>query len=159
MFFSRLGDTYLRILNTFLSGIRSSCHESEYLKFFTVRFCRMVHGDFLDRSSFTFYRSEDSYRKDFSFDVSHLRLCRLHWSFIPASPKETSFPFFYRGILYTAGFYLVEFISGSFLKQFGMCPWDYSGVPLQCHGVIRLDYAPLWFTAGLIFEKILTVHR
>ena len=53
----------------------------------------------------------------------------------------------------------MEFISGSFLKQFGMCPWDYSGVPLQCHGVIRLDYAPLWFTAGLIFEKILTVHR
>ena len=58
-----------------------------------------------------------------------------------------------------SGFYLVEFISGSFLKQFGMCPWDYSGVPLQYHGVIRLDYAPLWFTAGLIFEKILTVHR
>lgn len=77
----------------------------------------------------------------------------------PLSVKLSSFPFFYRGILYTAGFYLVEFISGSFLKQFGMCPWDYSGVPLQCHGVIRLDYAPLWFTAGLIFEKILTVHR
>ena len=73
----------------------------------------------------------------------------------PLSVKLSSFPFFYRGILYTAGFYLVEFISGSFLKQFGMCPWDYSGVPLQCHGVIRLDYAPLWFTAGLIFEKIL----
>lgn len=73
----------------------------------------------------------------------------------PLSVKLSSFPFFYRGILYTAGFYLVEFISESFLKQFGMCPWDYSGVPLQCHGVIRLDYAPLWFTAGLIFEKIL----
>ena len=58
----------------------------------------------------------------------------------PLSVKLSSFPFFYRG---------------SFLKQFGMCPWDYSGVPLQCHGVIRLDYAPLWFTAGLIFEKIL----
>lgn len=157
MFFSRLGDTYLRILNTFLSGIRSSCHESEYLKFFTVRFCRMVHGDFLDRSSFTFYRSEDSYRKDFSFDVSHLRLCRCYCSTVR---KIIFLPIlFYRGILYTAGFYLVEFISGSFLKQFGMCPWDYSGVPLQCHGVIRLDYAPLWFTAGLIFEKILTVHR
>ena len=40
----------------------------------------------------------------------------------PLSVKLSSFPFFYRGILYTAGFYLVEFISGSFLKQFGMCP-------------------------------------
>lgn len=30
----------------------------------------------------------------------------------PLSVKLSSFPFFYRGILYTAGFYLVEFISG-----------------------------------------------
>ena len=51
--------------------------------------------------------------------------------------------------------YLGEYISGRLLKNKDMCPWDYSGVPLQCHGVIRLDYAPLWFTAGLIFEKIL----
>ena len=156
MFFSRLGDTYLRILNTFLSGIRSSCHESEYLKFFTVRFCRMVHGDFLDRSSFTFYRQKTLTGKT-SLLMFPIYGCAA--VIAPLSVKLSSFPFFYRGILYTAGFYLVEFISGSFLKQFGMCPWDYSGVPLQCHGVIRLDYAPLWFTAGLIFEKILTVHR
>lgn len=156
MFFSRLGDTYLRILNTFLSGIRSSCHESEYLKFFTVRFCRMVHGDFLDRSSFTFTGQKTLTGKT-SLLMFPIYGCAA--VIAPLSVKLSSFPFFYRGILYTAGFYLVEFISGSFLKQFGMCPWDYSGVPLQCHGVIRLDYAPLWFTAGLIFEKILTVHR
>ena len=153
MFFSRLGDTYLRILNTFLSGIRSSCHESEYLKFFTVRFCRMVHGDFLDRSSFTLPVRRLLQERLLSFDVSHLRLC--HFLLCSLSVKLSSFPFFYRGILYTAGFYLVEFISGSFLKQFGMCPWDYSGVPLQCHGVIRLDYAPLWFYCRTDFRKYL----
>ena len=54
------------------------------------------------------------------------------------------------------GFYLVEFLSGSILKQFSMCPWDYSGAAFQYRGIIRLDYAPLWFAAGLIFEKILT---
>lgn len=70
-------------------------------------------------------------------------------------PKLSFLPFFYRGLLYTFGFYIVEFASGSLLKHFHMCPWDYSGAPLQYHGVIRLDYAPLWFIAGLIFEKIL----
>ena len=64
-----------------------------------------------------------------------------------------------RGLIYMLCIYLGEYISGRLLKRKDMCPWDYSGVPLQCHGVIRLDYAPLWFTAGLIFEKILTVHR
>ena len=47
-------------------------------------------------------------------------------------------------------------VSGSILKEFEMCPWDYSGAAFQYRGIIRLDYAPLWFAAGLIFEKILT---
>ena len=71
-------------------------------------------------------------------------------------PRLSFLPFYCRGILYAAGFYLVEFSSGTLLKHFGMCPWDYSAAPLQYHGVVRLDYAPLWFLAGLIFEKILT---
>lgn len=65
-------------------------------------------------------------------------------------------PAVFRGCLYTAGFFTAEFISGSVLKHFGMCPWDYSSAPLQYKGIIRLDYAPLWFTSGLLFEKILT---
>lgn len=73
----------------------------------------------------------------------------------PLYSHLSSLPFFYRGLLYTFGFYLVEFLSGTALQQLHMCPWDYSGTPLQYHGVIRLDYAPLWFTVGLIFEKIL----
>ena len=65
-------------------------------------------------------------------------------------------PAVFRGCLYTAGFFTAEFISGSVLKHFGMCPWDYSSAPIQYKGIIRLDYAPLWFTSGLLFEKILT---
>ena len=138
MFFSRLGDTYLRILNTFLSGIRSSCHESEYLKFFTVAVLPDGAWRFSGPVFIHFLPVRRLLQEDFSFDVSIYGCAAV---IAPLSVKLSSFPFFYRGILYTAGFYLVEFISGSFLKQFGMCPWDYSGVPLQCHGVIRLDYA------------------
>ena len=74
----------------------------------------------------------------------------------PLYSRISSLPFIYRGFLYMLGFYLVEFISGSFLKSFGVCPWDYSTAHFQYKGIVRLDYAPLWFAAGLIFEKILT---
>lgn len=31
---------------------------------------------------------------------------------------------------------------------------DYSGRHFQINGVIRLDYAPLWFFCGLLFEYL-----
>lgn len=74
----------------------------------------------------------------------------------PVYKKIASIPTAIRGCIYTAGIYLAEFFSGSVLKYFGMCPWDYSKTPFQYKGVIRLDYAPLWFLTGLLFEKILT---
>ena len=40
-------------------------------------------------------------------------------------------------------------------QKLHICPWDYSHVPLQYKGVIRLDYAPLWFLTGLFFEWLL----
>ena len=49
-----------------------------------------------------------------------------------------------------------EYLSGSFLKRCGCCPWDYSHARYNIRGVIRLDYAPFWFAAGLFFEKILS---
>ena len=53
------------------------------------------------------------------------------------------------------GIFFVEFLSGSFFQKLHICPWDYSHVPLQYKGVIRLDYAPLWFFTGLFFEWLL----
>lgn len=50
--------------------------------------------------------------------------------------------------------FFAEFISGSILKKLGICPWDYSGTPFNIEGVIRLDYAPLWFGLGLFYEKL-----
>ena len=58
-----------------------------------------------------------------------------------------------RGLIYMTGFFGVEYVSGSFLKKYDCCPWDYSKAPLQIGGVIRLDYAPLWFATGRPDEK------
>ena len=81
----------------------------------------------------------------------------------PAYYKLARFPVMVRGIIYSCGIFFVEFLSGSFFQKlhicpfraFGICPWDYSHVPLQYKGVIRLDYAPLWFFTGLFFEWLL----
>ena len=62
-----------------------------------------------------------------------------------------------RGIIYTVGIYATEFLSGYALKRNGKCPWDYSKSKYNFKGVIRLDYAPIWFIVGLIYEKILSV--
>ena len=50
--------------------------------------------------------------------------------------------------------FLAEYLSGAFLKFYGICPWDYSGRFFSVDGLIRLDFAPFWFGAGLIFEEI-----
>jgi uncharacterized membrane protein len=60
-----------------------------------------------------------------------------------------------RGLIYTILIFIGEFISGSILKKFDSCPWDYSDKKHNVKGLIRLDYAPCWFLAGLIFEQIL----
>ncbi len=60
-----------------------------------------------------------------------------------------------RGILYTCCIFAAEYLCGSLLKRHGACPWDYSHARFNIDGVIRLDYAPFWFGAGLIFEKLL----
>lgn len=59
-----------------------------------------------------------------------------------------------RGGVYTCCIFVVEFFTGSVLKKYNICPWDYSDAKLNIKGLIRLDYAPLWFGAGLLFEKL-----
>ena len=57
---------------------------------------------------------------------------------------------FIRGTIYALCIFLTEFISGSFLKKRNACPWDYSDAALNYKGIIRLDYAPVWFIVGLM---------
>ena len=64
-------------------------------------------------------------------------------------------PVMLRGSIYTAAIFLAEFGTGSFLKKKGCCPWDYSDAKANYKGVVRFDYAPLWFLVGLMYEKLL----
>lgn len=62
---------------------------------------------------------------------------------------------FKRGLVYMTCIFLGEYASGSLLKRHNICPWDYSRSPWNYRGVIRLDYAPVWFLVGLVYERIL----
>ncbi|MBQ9119178.1 MAG: hypothetical protein IJY09_03855 [Lachnospiraceae bacterium] len=68
------------------------------------------------------------------------------------SGKSTAF----RGSVYMLCIYGAEYATGRLLKKHKACPWDYSHTRFHYRGVIRLDYAPAWFLAGLFYEKLLT---
>lgn len=74
---------------------------------------------------------------------------------VPVYHKIKRWPAIFRGGVYSLGILSGEFLSGSLLKKFHVCPWDYSDARYNIGGVIRLDYMPLWMIAGLIFERIL----
>ena len=58
------------------------------------------------------------------------------------------------GMIYMVLIFTAEYTSGSFLRARGICPWDYTGKSANVDGLIRLDFAPLWFGVGLLFEQI-----
>ena len=58
------------------------------------------------------------------------------------------------GMLDMVLIFTTEYLAGMWLRARGMCPWDYSGRPTNVNGLIRLDFAPCWFLAGLLFEQI-----
>lgn len=74
---------------------------------------------------------------------------------IPLKNALSGMPVFLRGVIYALFIFAVEYFTGAVLKSFGICPWDYSGSKFNIDGVIRLDYAPVWFTAGLLFERLI----
>lgn len=60
----------------------------------------------------------------------------------------------FRGSLYTALIYGTEYLAGRYLKKRDACPWDYSDARYNLKGLIRLDYAPVWFFVGLLYERL-----
>lgn len=58
------------------------------------------------------------------------------------------------GLLFMVLIFMAEYITGIWLTGAGICPWDYSHWPDNVDGVIRLNFAPLWFGTGLLFEQI-----
>ncbi|MDO5520276.1 MAG: hypothetical protein Q4G58_07285 [bacterium] len=72
----------------------------------------------------------------------------------PISKRMRHLNIWLRGGIYTIGIFCVEFLSGLLLKKYKCCPWDYSNAKCNLLGVIRLDYAPLWFIVGLLYERL-----
>lgn len=88
--------------------------------------------------------------------TSSLRMFPIYGmaSFIaPLSARLKKCRIITRGLIYMLCIYAVEYTSGTYLKKKNCCPWDYSSSPFHINGVIRLDYAPLWFLTGLFYEK------
>lgn len=65
------------------------------------------------------------------------------------------FPVLVRGTFYAAAIFAAEFVSGRFLTRHRLCPWNYARHKWHVDGLIRLDFFPFWFTAGLLYERIL----
>lgn len=62
---------------------------------------------------------------------------------------------FLRGMIYMLCIFTVEYKAGAFLAHKRACPWNYERCRFHINGLIRLDYAPLWFLTGLLFERLL----
>ncbi|MBQ9136654.1 MAG: hypothetical protein IJX66_11260 [Lachnospiraceae bacterium] len=65
---------------------------------------------------------------------------------------------FIRGLSYASLIFSAEFLTGMLLSKKQLCPWDYSSSRWHIKKLIRLDYLPLWFMAGLLFERLLAEH-
>lgn len=70
------------------------------------------------------------------------------------------YPWFVRGVIYMVGCFIVEYVTGWIIMMIsGAIPWDYSERRWHIHGLIRLDYAPVWFFFGLLLERVETAVR
>lgn len=74
----------------------------------------------------------------------------------PVSRLLKKVPVWLRGLTYMSMIFSTEYLSGRLLTKKKVCPWDYGKSRWNIHRVIRLDYAPYWFGAGLLFEKLLS---
>lgn len=68
-------------------------------------------------------------------------------------------PLLVRCLCYVLIAYVWEFSCGLILDAFGARPWDYSDFDYDFMGLITLEYAPVWFLAGLYYEFILATMK
>lgn len=63
-------------------------------------------------------------------------------------------PRIFRGLAWVILIWGIEYLSGFILYTIlGVYPWYYTD-KLAVNGLITLAYAPAWFVAGMIFERI-----
>lgn len=74
---------------------------------------------------------------------------------VPLYSVISDWPILCRGVLYGIAIMCGEFITGTILSYFGVCPWNYADATYNIRGIVRLDYYPFWIAAGLVFERLL----
>ena len=75
--------------------------------------------------------------------------------FSPISRLLRGKPVWLRGFTYMCLIFSGEYLTGKLLTRHRLCPWDYGRSRWNIGRVIRLDFAPFWFGAGLLFEHFL----
>lgn len=74
----------------------------------------------------------------------------------PVHHAITRWSWLFRGLLWVLIIWGIEYASGFILHQIlGVYPWRYTD-RLSINGFITLSYAPAWFVAGMVFERL---HR
>ena len=67
--------------------------------------------------------------------------------------RVSGMPWYGRGIVYTAVFFIVQYAIGFALTKLNRCPWSYQGKG-SLGGLVQLADAPVWFAAGMGVEHI-----
>ncbi len=76
-----------------------------------------------------------------------------------AMDRMTKIPQFFKLLVFAAGIFVAEFISGFLLEKFtGKCPWQYTE-GLHIMGYIRLDYLPAWMGFAYLLERLVIYFR
>lgn len=73
----------------------------------------------------------------------------------PVSRLLRKRPAWLRGLTYMNLIFAAEYLTGSLLSRLKLCPWNYGRHRWHVNRLIRLDFAPFWFGAGLFFEHLL----
>eukprot|EP00111_Clytia_hemisphaerica_P010300 TCONS_00030132-protein len=89
----------------------------------------------------------------YSFFTYGLASLIIEWLYL--SHLKDKFHITLRSLIYVVFAFSWEYTTGLMLRQFNACPWDYSHKPYNLHGLITLDYAPLWIIACL-YQEVLT---
>ena len=71
----------------------------------------------------------------------------------PVYKKINTLQWYIRGAIWVAVIFVIEFAAGIILKAVGVTAWEYTN-QFSFMGLIRFDFAPLWFITGLIFEAV-----
>lgn len=80
--------------------------------------------------------------------------------FEPAHEAVRAWPWLLRGLVWMGAIFAVEYAAGWVLRRLvGRCPWDYHSARWHVHGLIRLDYAPIWMAFGFLLERVHDVLR